>query len=68
MGVGTIVSFIQILQLGILFLVPSILGAVCSIYCFICVYSLYQRFKKDSKTRVGTSNGHYENVTLQVIA
>lgn len=68
MAVGVIVCFIQIIQLGILFLVPSLLGAVCSIYFFICVFSLYKTFKNQFKDKSEyPENGQqaYENVVLR---
>ncbi|CRL01549.1 CLUMA_CG014273, isoform A [Clunio marinus] len=68
MGVGVIVSFFQIFQLGVVFLVPTILSAVVAVYFFICVYSLYKRLKNESMKR--TLNGthpQYENVNLRNI-
>jgi hypothetical protein len=47
MGIGVIVSFIQIFQMGFFFLVPSALAALCSSYFFVCVYSLYEIFKSE---------------------
>jgi hypothetical protein len=47
MGVGVIVSFIKIFQLGILFLVPSVMAAVFFSYSFTCVYSLYEIIKAE---------------------
>lgn len=63
MGVGVIVSFMQIFQLGILFLIPSILAAVVSIYFFICIFSLYKVFKTEKMKPVPHSD--YENVQLR---
>jgi hypothetical protein len=65
MAIGVIISFVQIFQLNILFLVPSALAAVCSIYFFVCVYSLYEVFKKEKiRKQPNGVNVYYENVAL----
>lgn len=65
MGIGVIVSFIQIFQLGFIFLVPSLLSAVCTVYFFICVYSLYKIFKNEKLRQVPNGiNSNYETVAL----
>lgn len=68
MGVGVIVSFIQVFQLGFLFLIPSLLAAVCSIYFFVCIYSLYQVLKAERMDKLEPDQHpgvNYENVVLR---
>lgn len=67
MAAGVLVSSIQVIQLGAVFLVPALLASVCFTYSFICVYSLYKTFKNEVKIRDQTTIElqNYENVVLR---
>lgn len=45
MGVGLVLTFLQIFIGGSSTIVSSIIGAIISLYLFMCVYSLYQKTK-----------------------
>jgi hypothetical protein len=48
MGIGVVLSFLQIVTIGTQGIVGAILSAVVSAYFFICIYSLYQATKQGS--------------------
>lgn len=65
MGIGVIVAFVQIFRLGIVFLVPSLLAAVCSVYFYVCIYSLYKSFKNEKSGEIRNyPDSNYETVAL----
>lgn len=64
MAAGVLVSSIQVIQLGAVFLVPALLATVCFTYFFIAAYSLFRKLKDGDKLG-DVELQNYENVTLR---
>ena len=45
MGIGVILSFLQIITVGVPGIASAIISAIIASYFFICIYSLYKSVK-----------------------
>ena len=45
MGIGVILSFLQIVTVGVPGIASAIISAMIAAYFFICIYSLYESVK-----------------------
>lgn len=51
MGIGVVLSFLQIITSGWSGIAGAIIGAIVSAYLFICIYSMYKMFKDEKAQR-----------------
>lgn len=64
MAAGVLVSSIQVIQLGVVFVIPALLSSITFTYFFIAAFSLYKKLKDDRKKQSVIELHNNENTIM----